>query len=186
MEHKCLSPWKGAVAGGLIAFVWSSISWMALPFHEKTLSEFKDPVATVQMLSANAPSSGAYIVKYDMSGKTMPTGPFVFLSLNREGWGSMGATMALGLAMQMAGGFFWTWILGKIPGLTSKDAALYGCFFGLCVGILGAMPNSVWWKFPWCFSLLYVADAVVSWTVASVVIARFCQASACALPTKAA
>jgi hypothetical protein len=78
-----------------------------------------------------------------------------------------------------------TGLMGKIPGLTLKDAVLYGAFFGICVGVLGALPNWVWWKFPLGFSLMYVADAVIAWTAASVVIARWCQASACALPSKA-
>lgn len=145
MNHPCLSPWKGAVAGGLIAFAWSAVSWMVLPFHETALRGF---------------------------GAPDPVG------------GSMGLALLLGLVLQGFGGFWWTWILGKIPGLTLSDAAKYGAMFGLCVGVLGALPNSVWWKFPWGFSLLYVLDAVVAWTIASPVIARWCQASVCALPRK--
>lgn len=185
MEHKCLSPWKGAVAGGLIAFAWGAVSWMALPFHERAIKAFDDAGPIVAAVEAAAPASGVYILHNDPAGQSAPTDPFLFLSYHKKGWGGMGPSMALGLLMQMIGGFFWTWILGKIPGLTMKDAALYGCFFGICVGALGAMPNWVWWKFPLGFSLLYVLDAVVAWAAASVVIARWCQASACALPKKA-
>jgi len=143
MEHRCLSPWKGAVAGGLIAFAWSAFSWVALPFHNRTIVRFADPAAVV----------------------------------------SMGEMMALGLLVQMIGAFFWTWILGKIPGLTLKDSALYGCFFGLCVGTHGAMSNWVWWKFSLPFTAMYVADAVIAWTLASMALSR-CYAAACALPKK--
>jgi len=183
LEHPCLSPWKGAAAGGLIVFVWSAVSWMVLPFHEKTLKEFLDPPAVLQALAAGTRGSGAYILKNDMSGSSAPAGPFVFLSYHQEGWGSMGLTMFCGLIVQGVGAFFWTWILGKIPGLTSKDAALYGAFFGICVGVLGYLPHSVWWKFPLGFNLLYLVDACVAWTAASVVIARWCRASVCALPS---
>ncbi len=145
MEHKCLSPWKGAIAGGLVVFAWGAISWMVLPFHEKTIHTFGDQASVVNVLT-------------------------------------MGKSMALGLLLQMVGAFFWTWILGKIPGLTLKDAALYGLFFGLCVGILGFMPNWAWWKFPFGFSLIYVIDAAVAWPIASVVIAKWCQESSCKLP----
>ncbi|MEQ1918632.1 MAG: hypothetical protein ABL955_05485, partial [Elusimicrobiota bacterium] len=89
--------------------------------------------------------------------------------------------MALGLLMQMIGAFFWTWILGKIPGLTLKDSALYGCFFGLCLGALGVMPNWVWWKFSLPFTTMYIVDAVVAWTLASMALSR-CYAPSCALP----
>lgn len=186
MEHRCLSPWKGALIGGAIVFVWSAISWMALPFHNKTVGAFDDPAPVIlaieAALSPGAPArSGVYIVKNDPAGQTAPTDPFVFVSYHKKGWGSMGLSMALGLAVQMVGAFFWTWILGKIPDLTLKDAGLYGLFFGICVGVLGAMPNWVWWKFPLGFTLLYALDAMVAWTLASLAISR-CYASVCALP----
>ncbi len=111
MEHRCLSPWKGAVAGGLIAFAFGAA------------------------------------------------------------FGSMADAMILGLATRLIAGFFWTWILGKIPGLTLKDSALYGLFFGICVGALGAPP----------LSLPRLAEPVLAWTLASMALSR-CYAAACALP----
>ncbi|MBI4374953.1 MAG: hypothetical protein HY549_00735 [Elusimicrobia bacterium] len=181
MEHRCLSPWKGAVVGGLIAFIWSAVSWMALPFHDKTIHTFADAAPVVNALEGGAPSSGIYILMNDPKGQTAPTDPFLFISYHKAGWGSMGSSMALGLLIQMIGAFFWTWILGKIPGLTLKDAALYGCFFGICIGALGSLPNWVWWKFPFGFVALYVVDSVIAWSLASMAISH-CYASACALP----
>ena len=182
MEHKCLSPWKGAVIGGLIAFAWSAVSWMALPFHNKTVRMVAAPEAVAAALGGG--ESGVYIGMNDPAGKTAPKAPFVFVSYSTAGWGGMGVSMLLGLLAQGVGGFFWTWILGKIPGLTARDAALYGAFFGLCLGALGAAPNSIWWKFPWPFTLLYALDGVIAWTIASVAIARFGQAAVCALPPR--
>ncbi len=106
MEHRCLSPWKGAVAGGLIVFAWSAVSWMALPFHDKTISSFGDPAALVNILEAGAPKSGVYILANDPKGQSAPTDPFIFISYEKKGWGSMGRTMTLGLLVQMTGAFF--------------------------------------------------------------------------------
>jgi hypothetical protein len=106
-EHRCLSPWKGAAAGGLIVFA------CAAAFR--------------------------------------PVGP-------------------LDLAGSAVAAFFWTWILGKIPGLTLKSAALYGLFFGICLAALAA-PRT--WR--------YAAEAVLAWSVASAALSR-CFASSCALP----
>lgn len=181
MEHPCLSPWKGAVIGGSIAFAWSALSWTVLPFHDKTTKTFSDPAPVVHALEAQAPGSGVYLVANDPAGQRAPTDPFVFVAYDKAGWGSMGVPMLLALVIQGIGGFFWTWILGKIPGLAWKDAALYGAFFGLCVGVLGSLPNWVWWKFPFGFAALYVVDAVIAWTAASVAIARFGRASVCSL-----
>lgn len=110
MEHRCLSPWKGAVAGGLLAFACSPAAW---------------------------------------------------------------ANPAPALAARLVAAFCWTWVLGKIPGLTLKDAALYGLFFGLSAGVLDAPLD------PW-----RAADGAVSWTIASLAISR-CWARVCELPPAA-
>lgn len=183
MEHRCLSPWRGAVAGGLIAFAWSAFSWTVLPFHHQAISPFGDPAALVNILEAGSAKSGVFVLANDPKGQTAPTDPFVFVSYKKEGAGSKAAAMGLGLLLQMTGAFFWTWILGKIPGLTIKDSAQYGLFFGLCVGALGILPGSVCWHFPWAFTAMSVADAAIAWTAASMVLSR-CYAPACALPKR--
>src|SRR4051812_47118717 len=99
-EHPCLSPWKGAVAGGLITFAWSSLSWMVLPFHGRTVAALSDPAAIVHALEAQAGSSGIYTVINDPKGQKAPTDPFVFVSYDKKGWGGMGPALALGLLVQ--------------------------------------------------------------------------------------
>lgn len=181
MDHPCLSPWKGALIGGLVVFAWSSVSWMALPFHNKSLKHLDPAGPLLAAVQAAAPDSGIYLLGNDPAGKTAPSKPFVFLAVHADGWGGMGKSMGLGFLLGCVGGFFWTWILGKIPGLTAKDAALYGAFFGLAMGALCHLPNSAWWKFPWAHTAMYAVDAVVSWAVASPLIARFGRARACAV-----
>lgn len=176
MEHRRLSPWRGAVAGGLIVYAWSAFSWTVLPFHGLTIFPFGDPAALVNILAAGAPESGVYVLANDPAGQAAPTDPFVFVSYKKEGAGSKAAAVALGLLLQMTGAFFWTCILGKIPGLTIRDSALYGLFFGLCVGALGILPGSVCWHLPLGFTAMYVVDAAIAWTAASMVLSR-CRAA---------
>lgn len=173
MEHRCLSPWKGAVAGGLIVYAWTAFSWMVVPFHAKTIAPFADPAAVVGALAAEKP------------GILVHAGvPFVFASRSADGPRPVAAAVGLGLLLQMTGAFFWTWILGKIPGLTLKDSALYGLFFGICLGVLGDLPYWVCWRLPLPFVLMNAADAAIAWTLASMALSR-CYAAACALPKKA-
>lgn len=139
MEHPCLSPWKGAVAGGLIAFAWGGFSWMVLPFH--------GPVAV-------APGR------------------------------DLAVALAQALALQCFGAFWWTWVLGKIPGLTTLDAAKYGLMFGTCLATLGVLPGVVWNMLSPRDGVLTALDCVAAWTLASPVIGRWCRASVCALPAR--
>lgn len=177
MEHRCLSPWKGAVAGGLIVYAWTAFSWVVLPFHARTIAPFADPAAIVKALEAEKP--GVLV----LADAKAPGLPFVFASRAPEGPRPVAASVALGLLLQMTGAFFWTWILGKIPGLTLKDAALYGLFFGLCVGVLGDLSYWSCWRLPLPFALANAADAAIAWTLASLALSR-CYAAACALPKR--
>lgn len=45
------------------------------------------------------------------------------------------------------------------------------------------MPNWVWWKLPLPFTAMYLTDAVIAWTLASMALSR-CYAATCALPKK--
>lgn len=183
LEHPCLSPWKGAVVGAVIVFIVQALSWMVLPFHSWTVHLFKDPAPIVYALESNASASGIYIVPNDTKGQKAPTDPFIFVSYHTRGWGNMAVSMALDFVVLLIASFLWTWILGKIPGLTLADAALYGAFFGLAVGLLGPGQNAVWWKFPWPFTLGYFVDSTVGWALASLALSR-CYAAACALPRR--
>ena len=49
MEHRCLSPWKGAVVGGVIAFTWLELSGRIMPFHDASL-----PAAHVLLFAQGA------------------------------------------------------------------------------------------------------------------------------------
>ncbi|MBI5247415.1 MAG: hypothetical protein HY923_09550 [Elusimicrobia bacterium] len=180
MEHRCLSPWKGAVVGGLIAFVWTPVSWIVLPFHQRTVRALANPAAVVRVLEAGSIEPGTYRLAPEGEGNRLEQ-PTVFLSYSRPGTRGTAASLLAGLAAQMIGAFFWTWILGKIPGLTLKDAAMYGLFFGLCLGTLGAIPNAAWGNFSWSFAAVQLVDAAILWTLASMALSR-CYARACALP----
>ena len=48
------------LAGGLIAFIWSSISWMAIPWHQPTMNIFEDEESVGRVIKAAAPEAGIY------------------------------------------------------------------------------------------------------------------------------
>lgn len=129
MEHRCLSPWKGALAGTAV-------------------------VLAVEAAAALVTSVGA--------------------PADARAWLAAAALAAVA-------SFYWTWILGKIPGLTLKDAALYGAFFGLCVAALGPLMDWARGALPGAWAARRAAATVAAWTLASPALAR-CFAAVCALP----
>lgn len=52
----------GAVLGGLVAFGWSAVSWMVLPWHDTSMKSFADEAAVAQGLLDNAPSGGMFML----------------------------------------------------------------------------------------------------------------------------
>lgn len=92
--------------------------------------------------------------------------------------------LAVTFAALAVAGFCWTWVLGKIPGLVPADTALYGLFLGLCVSVPGAASEAVWWKLDALLVAERVVPAALGWPLASLAIARWGRAAACALPPR--
>ena len=49
----------GTILGGLVAFVWSSVSWEILGWHEKTMVTFQNEDDVSAFWNCPATSSGA-------------------------------------------------------------------------------------------------------------------------------
>src|SRR5690348_5584587 len=92
---------KGAVAGAIVVFLWGFVSWMVLPWHEKTFSAFQNEEFVGWTLKENAPTKGIYIAPYcahqkpqteqekaaslDQYKKARERGPVVFASISPKG-----------------------------------------------------------------------------------------------------
>ena len=50
------------VLAGMIYFVLSAISWMALPWHNATLKPLADEAASADFLKIQAPEHGVYLI----------------------------------------------------------------------------------------------------------------------------
>lgn len=172
----------GIVLGGIVAFAWSSISWVALPFHAKTLNQFSNEAAVVDAMKAGAAESGIYIIPGDMTmseeAKTeaMKNGPFVFASV-RPGADedhSMGQLMVRGLLATIVCALIIGIMLGAAaPGLNYIGRVLFVTLGGLFAGLAAAYPNNIWWEFSVGFTGLAILDLVVGWFLAGLVMAGF-------------
>jgi len=53
---------KGALIGGLIYFIWTIVSWVALPWHKLYLSKVPNEANVSIMLKSEIPQSGLYFI----------------------------------------------------------------------------------------------------------------------------
>ena len=164
---------NSAVVGGVIFFVWSSISWMALPFHAKTLKTFSNEAAIAQTMSAGANGSGVYLLPKMSKNAPAIKSSFVFLVYNQDGYGNMGMRMFLGLLEDILTALVLTWLLSK-SGISSFNGRV-GFISGLAIfaGLAAHLTNSVWWGHSLAFTILEMADLLVGWTLAGLAMAKF-------------
>lgn len=181
---------KGGLLGGLIVFAWSTISWMVLPWHTASLRNFTNEDAVVQVLQANVPESGVYVIPgvqntgvteeekkacEERMTKRMETGPFLFASFKAGGMSSssMGMGFIIYLVTQMLAAMLITWVLLKMPGLTFMGRAGVVVAIALIGGIIYELPMLIFWHFPVGHSMVNIIDSLVGWFLAGLVIAKF-------------
>lgn len=169
-----------AIVGGFLAFGWSSVSWMALPFHAKTLTSFSNEPAVAETIMAGANGRGVYLIpgdqtmEFEAKMETMKKGPFVFAVVRpgaNEGL-SMGTSMLRGLTASLVAGLLLALLLAAAaPRLNYAGRVGFVFLVALIVAIVGLYPNNIWWKFPPAFVLANMADIVVGWTIGGLAMA---------------
>lgn len=166
------------VVGGLLAFVWSTISWMIIPWHQPTMSVFENEEVVAEAIKAGAAEPGLYTYpgwtddQEDMM-KKHEKGPYVMASVVPDGLGGgMGKMMINGLLVSiLAAAFLLVLMLMSGPDSNWKQRSLIAMVAGLFVSLIPALMNLNWWHFPVAFSVVAIIDGFITWTIAGVVIA---------------
>src|ERR1700684_753264 len=184
--------WKslflGAFLGGLAAFIWSSISWELLGWHEKPMLAFQneDDVATVIQLHTT--QSGVYLLPGAprLEGMTadqkkaaqstlvakMQKGPIVFAAIRRDGFGSYSRGLIIQLLSIFAAAFLLTWMLLQTSGLSYAGRVIFLAVAGLAASVIVDLPNWNWWGFSGTYTLIKPVDFTLTWMFAGIVIAK--------------
>ena len=163
------------VVGGLVAFIWSSISWMAIPWHQPTMRVFQNETHVGRTIKEAAPTPGIYTYPgwtdddADMRNKH-DEGPYVFASVVPAGVGSeMSGMMLGGLLISMVGAAFLMTLMQLSPRATSLRVGVVAALF---IGVVPALMNWNWWHFPIGFTVVGAVDCFISWTLAVLVMRK--------------
>jgi hypothetical protein len=184
--------WKslllGAILGGLAAFIWSSISWELLGWHEKPMLAFQneDDVATVMQLHTT--QSGVYLLPGAprIEGMTadqkkaaestlvakMQKGPIVFAAIRRNGFGSYASGLIIQFLSLVAAAFLLTWMLLQTSGLSYAGRVIFLAVAGLAASVIVDLPNWNWWGFSGSYTAINLMDSALTWMFAGFVIAK--------------
>lgn len=187
MSRRNKSLLLGSVLGGLAVFIWGTISWMVLPWHMPTLKSFSDQQAVTAALQANAPVTGIYLLPNHAPAGASPEaqqrqdaqmqqqwrdGPRAFVAYVQTGTNSMWPAMIKGLLFNIVAALVLTLLILRsgVTGFTAKT--LFIAFIAVFAGLASYVPMWNWWGFAGDYTLVSLADLVVSWIIGGAVIAK--------------
>jgi hypothetical protein len=178
----------GTLLGGLTAFLWSSISWEILGWHEKPLLHFNNEEEVSAVLLSHTTQSGTYLLPSTGAQDGMAPdqkkaaqaalleqfrkGPILFAALRREGYDSYAKGLLLQLLSLMAAAFLLSWLLLQTQGLGYRRRVAFLSVVGLAAGVISDLPNWNWWGFSGVYTVVNVVDFTLTWLLAGLVIAK--------------
>jgi hypothetical protein len=178
----------GTILGGLTAFIWSSISWSLLTWHEKPLHTFQNENEVSAVIASHTTESGNYILPGGSSQEGMTSeqkktaqtvltekmqkGPVMFAAIRRAGFGSYAQGLICQLLIQMAGALLLTWLVLQARGLSYGKRVAFLAVVGLSAGVIADLPNWNWWGFSTTYTVASVTDYMLTWLLAGLVIAK--------------
>jgi hypothetical protein len=178
----------GTILGGLAAVVWSSISWELIGWHEKTMVAFHNEDEVSAVIASHAGQDGTFILPsmpstagmtpeqkksaLDAVMQKMQAGPIMVAAVRRGGFGSYGRGLVIQLLSLMAAAFLLTWLLLQTNGLSYPRRVAFLAVVGLAASVIVDLPNWNWWGFSGAYTAVNLADSMLTWLVAGLVIAK--------------
>lgn len=177
---------KGAVMGGFVAFIWTNISWMVLPWHGMTISTIKNEAPLAQAIKANITESGLYILPWSDNhteqemqkvNQKLEQGPYIYMIVHPDGFKkSMLKMMSFGLFTNILIALMLTWLLTKTNGLGYIQKVGFIEIAAVAGALVIIVPNLIWWQFPVSHTLVTIADTALTWGFAGLVIGKIVNA----------
>jgi hypothetical protein len=170
----------GGILGGIVLFLWSGISWMVIPWHAKTFNDFKSATQVTKVITENALISGIYTLPDMAHYKETPKNenhnalmkaPIVFAAVHLEDGQAMKTGLMKEFAIQLLAAFLVTWLLMQAKGLRYFGRVVFVTLFGFAAGVVSYLPLWNWFGFPCLFTSVAMADLIIGWYFAGLVIA---------------
>lgn len=171
----------GALLGAVIAFVWQGISWMALPWHCKSMKKIRNEEFVGWVLKENARKDGVYVIPhFDCDGdeqsaswkESAEQGPYVFASIRTKGIsGSMLGNSVTSFVMFLILSGIATALLMRTGGLSYAGRVLFVFGIGTISAIVATIPMWNWFAFPMSYTLINLGDTLITWLLVGLGIA---------------
>ena len=166
--------------GGLVLFIWLSISWMALPFHGESLNGIRhDAQLDALLIQMGAKDGLNYYPSYEGMdqqeyaelARSVPN--IGIMSFHPDGF-DMANPMAYirGLLGCIIAGILVAIFLSVLPaGSGLPGRVLFCTLFGAAAFFCTQWVDGGFYHFPMRHTMLQLMDGLISWTLAGVVMA---------------
>lgn len=169
-----------ALVGAVVLFVVNSICWMALKHHKSDFKQMPNREA-VEAALKGIPPGGFYCMPHmaDFANnckdpklvERFAAGPNVSMIVGKPGPMMAGSVFVFGFLLNLVEASALVCILHGMVGVTDVlHAAFYAALLGGLVRGAGAASQAIWMGYPRTFAVKLVADGVVAYALAAVVI----------------
>ncbi len=180
--------------GAVVYYIWGMLAWMALPLHTPTVGGLPDETAVTSLLKEQDLKTGVYTApmwetEADMGdpesafSQNHLAGPIYSIYYHREGMVPMGPKVLLmGFVIDFVAALLVAMLLSCAA---SGCCQSYGYRVGFVVGmgiftaLIGHVSYWNWMNFPLDYTIAFVIDNVVGWTLAGLVIAAIVKPATC-------
>lgn len=154
--------------GTIIAYVWSSLSWAVFPFHQWTFKTFTNTQAVSQVITANAPESGVYMIPSCENHKAIVQGPLVLSAVRLQG---INPNMVKEIITHLITIFIGTTLIAILLQTTARTLKyVQKVGFIALIALIGAILNQIplwnWHFFSPSFVFMGIVDQVVMYVLA--------------------
>lgn len=175
---------KGGLSGGLILFIWSTLSWNVLDWQPSAFDQFpSESVNHESELMQKIPSSGMYLLSTPMT--TNPSNNSdsdsvalserqVLVSIQKEGQAnSYSIQLVISLLAQISAALLITAILLLKPHMQYTKRLVQVLLFATAASIVTYIPYMNQLYFSLQYTLIAMLNLLIGWLFASFAIAHF-------------
>jgi hypothetical protein len=175
---------SSTLLGGLIVWIWILISWTVLPWHCNTIKSFENESVVQEAISAIAKEDGIYVIPGcknklpevedvvdTIQKEKFETRQIIFMSLNSSGFSSSVIPIAVDFLFRIVSALFVSLVV-MLMAASSYGWKLFAItLLGLFAGIQAEVSMWIWFGFPLDSMLIGIADSVIAWFLAGIVMA---------------
>lgn len=179
----------GAFLGGIVVFAWSFVSWTVLPWHTSQMQAFTNEDAVAEVIAKHMSTAGVYYMPASPKNyaslsaeerkaadarmeEKMKAGPTMLGVVLPSQVMNMPKMMGASLLFDFLAALLVTMLVMKTGDMTYAGRVSFIVTFALAVGIIAFVPQWIWFGYPTGWTLVMIADTLICWLLAGLVIAK--------------